>query len=340
MVSQEDVARKAGVSSMTVSRVVNNDGKVKEHTRQKILKAIESLGYYQNVMARGLCINRTDMLSVVTPTVLSLFSTQYFIELLKGIEQCCAESGFRIVLTPHASIDSGRDYDKPYLQRLVDGLIVINPLVNDPKLKELAEKNVPCVIVDGKVHGVHGVKSSKMVQINSNNFAGAVKIVSFLIDKSYKNIAHISGPVSSLAALERSRGYKYSLQKYGLPFKPAYMTNGDFTEQTGFKLMKKLLALSPRPDAVFCSNDFTALGAMDAIKESGLSIPDDIAIAGFDDLPVAQYLKPPLTTVRQMVTEVGYKAAEVLISLIRHKKNPSQKRVITFNTELIVRESA
>ncbi|MBN1897961.1 MAG: LacI family DNA-binding transcriptional regulator [Spirochaetes bacterium] len=333
MASQRDVAKKAGVSFMTVSRVINKKINVDENTRQKVLKAIRELGYYPNVLGRGLNRNKTEAIGVVIPTCSHLFSTQYYLELLRGVEQYCAIAGYGMLLYP-ARDDSGMiDYQKLYQERRVDGMLIIAPPVKDDQLKIIVKKKVPFVVLDGHQAGS---SDKRIVFVDADNRGGASEAVQYLIDQGHKKIAHIAGWKTVANGRDRLFGYKSTLKKNGISHKDDYIREGDFTEITGYYKMKDLLGLKDRPTAVFAANDLMAIGAIRAVQETGLGVPGDISIVGFDDIPSAKYSNPPLTTVHQMTFQMGFEAVKLLIENILQDKW-AESRVM--ETKLVVRES-
>ncbi len=334
MVSQMDVAKRAGVSFMTVSRVINNKNNVKEATRKKVLKAIKELGYYPNVLGRGLNINKTETIGILIPLCSHLFSTQYYTELLRGVEQYCAESGFGILFYPRREESGDIDYQRLFQERRVDGLLIIAPPLKDLQLLTLIKKKIPFVVIDGRGSGG---KNKRVVYIDADNIGGASKAVEYLIKRGHKKIAHISGWLYVVNGKDRLYAYKNTLKKYKIPVKNEYIVKGDFTEISGYNAMKNLLKLKDRPTAVFAANDLMAIGAIKAIKEIGLSVPEEISIVGFDDIPLASYTIPPLTTVRQPAFQMGYEAAKNLIEMIKSQRTETKSKIM--KTALIVRNS-
>lgn len=330
MVTQKDVAKKAGVSFMTVSRVINNKPNVKKETREKVLKAIRELGYYPNALARGLNTNKLSSIGIVIPFTSHIFSTPYYAELLTGVEKACAHFGYEMVFLPKKDETSPVDYSKLYYERKADGLLIIAPALNDEQMYEIEKKKIPCVVIDGRFEG------EAVLYVDSDNFKGGVMATEYLVRNGHKKIAFISGWWFVKNTADRLAGYKYVIEKSGLPLRQDYIIKGDFSEESGYAGMKRLLGMSEKPTAVFCANDLMAIGAIKAVKEAGLSVPEDISVIGFDDIKLAQFVEPPLTTIRQLAREKGYRAVELLIGLMSSKKGLKSE---VFPVELIERKS-
>ncbi len=330
MVTQKDVAKKAGVSSMTVSRVINNQPNVKEETRRKVLKAIKELGYYPNTLARGLNTNKLFSIGIVIPFTSHLFSTPYYVELLTGIEKACAEYNYEMVFLPKKDEISPVDYCKLYYERKADGLLIIAPAINDEQIKKIEENKIPCVLIDGRFKG------KNILFVDGDNVKGGFLATEYLIKKGHKKIGFISGWWFVRNTQDRLKGYKKALKKYSIKILPEYIVKGDFSEEAGYNGMNYLLNLKEKPTAVFCANDLMAIGAIKAVNQKGLKVPDDISIIGFDNIKLTEYYEPAITTIKQFAKEKGYKAVQLLLGLINNKKNLKSE---IFDVELIERDS-
>lgn len=331
MVTQNDVAKKAGVSFMTVSRVINNKTNVKEKTREKILKAIKELSYYPNSLGRGLNMNKTFAIGILIPFTSHIFSTPYYIELLNGVEKACAENNYSLILYPKKEEYEEIDYQRPFFERKVDGLLIIAPRQFDKQLKKIQEKNIPCVVVDGRQ------TAENIIFIDSDNKKGAFKATETLIHKGHKRIAFISGWNFVTNGNDRMAGYKDALLQYQIPLRDEYIINGEFSEESGYHAMLQLINCAEKPTAIFAANDLMAIGAVRAIKEKGFNVPDDFSIIGFDDIKMTSYISPALSTVRQHSYEMGYTAA----TLLNQKINDHDKMIPSkiFDVEVIIRDS-
>jgi LacI family transcriptional regulator len=327
----EDIAKKAGVSRSTVSRVVNGHPNVRESVRKHVQKVIQSTGYHPNAAARTLAMQRSKMVGLVLPrSVSSFFADPYFPRLTQGIAQACNQYDYTLGLFLVATKD---DEEKiiPRVTRkgFLDGVIVQTGQMGDELSDRVHEANVPMIIA-GRPFQPNGVSF-----IDVDNINGAYTAVSHLMRIGFQRIGTITGPVNTTAGLDRKDGYKKALRERGMELDDSLMVESDFTEAGGYYAMQELLA--SKPEAVFAASDSMAIGAIRAIRDAGFCIPGDIAVVGFDDLPYAKLPDPPLTTVRQPVYQFGFHALEILLDLINNGTTPT--RHIIMDTELVIRES-
>ncbi len=333
MVTQKDVAKKAGVSFITVSRVINGSKKVNPETKKRILNAIKELGYYPNIMGRALHINKINTIGVIIPFTSHIFSTPYYVDLLRGIEKVCAEKGYEILFHPKKNEIEEIDYLKLYYERKADGLLIIAPRINDEQLTVIAEKKIPALVVHGRY------KDKSISFVDSDNKKGGFLATEYLIKKGHNKIAFLGGWEFVINTIDRLQGYKKALKKYNLNFKKEWILFGDYSQKSGYELTKKILSQKEIPDAIFGGDDLMAIGAIKAIKERGLRIPEDIAIIGFDDIEMGKYVEPALTTIRQQALKIGAESARLLINKINNKNFSSFSSLIV-DVELIIRNSA
>jgi LacI family transcriptional regulator len=325
----EDIARLSDVSRSTVSRVINSDAKVKEETRLKVLKVIQSIDFQPNLAARGLATGRTNVIGVIIPARVSvIFADPYFPVFLQGVSSACNNRTYSVMLWL-----AEPDYERRMIPRilhngLVDGVVVASTLMDDPIVKSLFESNMPFILI-----GRHPSMDVNFLDVD--NLQAARKATLHLLRLGYKRVATITGSQDQVAGFDRYQGYLNALQDYDRTIRPELVADGDFTEEGGYHAMARLLP--QKPDAVFAASDMTAYGAMRAIHEANLRIPEDVAVVGFDDIPASARTIPALTTVRQPVQQMGSKAAEVLINVIENDINTTQKLIM--DTELVVRES-
>jgi LacI family transcriptional regulator len=327
----EDIAKLAGVSRSTVSRVVNEDPNVRETVRKRVLEVIQSTGYHPNAAARTLASQRSWTLGLVLPrSVNSFFTDPYFPRLTQGIAQACNRFNFTLALF---LLGTKEDEEKifPRLSRKgwLDGILVQSGQIGDQLIDRLITTDVPFVIVGRPFH------SEEVSYLDVDNINAAYTAVSHLIQLGYKRIGTIAGPTDTTVGVDRKEGYLKALAQRGRNVDETLITEGDFTEVGGYYAMRKLL--SAKPDAIFAASDIMAIGAMRAVREAGLCIPEDVAFVGFDDLPLSINPDPPLTTIRQPVFQFGFKAVEILIDLIENGIRPARR--IIMNTELIIRHS-
>jgi LacI family transcriptional regulator/LacI family repressor for deo operon, udp, cdd, tsx, nupC, and nupG len=330
MASMNDVARQAGVSIVTVSRVVNNNTNVNDATRSRVLKAIKELKYKPNRVAKRLRSKTLsgNLLGVMIPDIRNPF----YVDVLRGIEDVAYKHSYAIIVC-----NFGQDEHKEhmYLDILqaesIDGLIVAPVREDDAKVRSLVETGLPLVCVD------RGLSTVDVDVVLVDNVKGAYLAVDHLAKKGYKKIAYIAGKPEIPSSRYRAEGYRKALQDNGLLFDETLIKYGDSSHESGVRLSAELLVLQKRPDALFTGNNLITLGALETIHSQGLAIPGDIGIVGFDDMSWSSSLNPPLTAVRQPAYEIGKRAAELLIQRISEPQRATISMML--NTELIVRKS-
>ncbi len=326
----EDIARMSGVSRSTVSRVVNGDPNVSERTRTKVLALIQSVGFQPNLAARGLAVGRTRVIGLVIPAALSaIFSDPYFPILIQGVAAACYAREYSVMLWLAEPEAERKTINRVLYNGLIEGVVVASMLMDDAILQRLAESQHPFLTI-----GRHPT-DEQINFVDVDNRSGAYQGVTYILHTGRRRVATITGPHNMIAGRDRYLGYQDALRERGLHLQPELTAEGQFSDISGYLAMKQLLP--HRPDAVFVASDAMALAAMRAIQEAGLSVPDDIAIVGFDDIPAAANSHPPLTTVRQPIQRTGSVAAEMLIERIEHPE-PQPCRVI-LPTELVIRSS-
>ena len=339
-ITLSDVAKTAGVTSMTVSRVVNQNGYVSEETREKVLRVVKELNYRRNGLARGLKRQRTDTVGLVLGDIANPYSA----ELARSIRDITTERGYNlfICISEHSAKEDVAAFES-LTDHQVDGIIVAtrSNRMGDEYLHEMIERGVPIVCVGRDFH------DEKADTVTADALNGGFQATQHLIDLGHKKIAFIGTTLSSGTNLKRFQGYLKALKENNLTVDERLVTGnteanddapGYSTEKLGYEAMKRLLALPNPPTAVFARNDFTAIGAINAIKESGLKIPSDISIVGFDDIPMAMHTYPALTTVRQPTRRQGTLAAEFLLRRVESKVVVEREEKI-LECELIVRDS-
>ena len=327
----EDIAKQAGVSRSTVSRVVNNHPNVSLEVRERVQEVIQVTGYQPNLAARTLASQRSGVIGLLLPHSVSIFFTDpYFPRLTQGIAQACNENDYTLSL-----FLAGRKEDEekilPRVSRngLLDGVIVQAGHQGDQIIGRVRESRIPIVIAG------RPFQAEKLSYVDIDNISGAYNAVSHLVRLGYKRIATITGLLRSTVGADRQTGYLKAISDRRLELDENLIVEGDFTEQGGYYAMRKLLV--HEPDAVFAAADIMAIGAMRAVREAGLTIPGDIAFVGFDDIPPATQHDPQLTTVRQPIIQFGFNAVEILIDLIENGIEPARR--IIMETELIIRDT-
>lgn len=328
-VTIDDVARAAGVSIKTVSRVLNNSSRVNPDTASRVREAMKSLNYQPNVLARGLATNSSDVIGVVIGHGADLpLSNPFLFDVLKGIGMTANKNGFQVLL-----VTSSREipYAGLITARRVAGMVFMSVGMNDPNVRALSSTGLPFVLT------CHFSEDVDVNFVDVDSIKGAYMATEHLLDLGHRRIGLICGPPDHASSRDRLRGYRQALEAYGVAYREELVRYGDFTEETGFRLAETLLDLDPPLTALFVNADLMAIGAMSAINHRGLRIPEDISLVGFDDISMAQYLNPPLTTVRQRGVEKGVLATEMVIKLIR--KQPVSPRQVTLAPKLITRGS-
>ncbi len=332
--TQSDVAALAGVSQTTVSYVINNsDFAIPQATRQRILEAMEELGYLPNRSARSLRTSKTYTIATIIPDI----SNPFYPAFQRGIQDVTGQYDYDLILY---NTDELENEEKRCLrsleERQVDGAIVTLFHHDHHALRSLLDKEIPLVSL---VSGPQDVGNLSLDLIFIDNSAAAFEAVCYLADKGHSRIGMIAGSAKTPPRLTRIRGYQLALASHHLPLDETIIRGGEFTEQGGYESMKQLLRLSPRVSAVFAANDLMAIGAMNAIREVGLSIPEDIAVVGFDDIPASALISPALTTITQFQQELGRRAAEMLFERLNGTVT-GNGRSVEMPFELIIRESA
>jgi LacI family transcriptional regulator len=328
-----DIAKKAKVSSMTVSRVINKSGPVAPKTAERIKKIIEQNNYHPNLLARGLSSQRTKTIGVIIPKTEKLFLDNYIAQVLSGVSDIAQQNDYRILLLPIKKSACGKEcYVNLIKSKLFDGLVLLKTSLNDLGLPSLVESGFPYVLVNYR----DTEKGYNFV--DSENTKGAEFAMKYLFDKGHKKIAFVKGSMNETNAVDRFLGYKKQLKKFGIPYRKEYVITGEFTQEMAYKNAAALLKLKDRPTAIFCSDDYMALGVIEKIKSVGLSVPDDIAVIGFDNIEIGEFTRPSLTTIKQPMYEIGRSAFEVLTTLFA-KKHTSPVSLM-LKTVLIKRESA
>lgn len=340
--SLREIAREAGVSVATVSRVVNgvDHNKVSDSTRDRVLEIARLMRYRPNPQAVSLVRRRPlNTLGLVIPYNSHVFESFYFTEIIRGAVDAAAAEGMNISLLVPAH-DAPADVYHDMLSRdgslaSVAGVLLIGTRVHDPAIAKCRERKMPFVVVS------NSVPDPDVTSVDCDNITGAHEATVHLLRLGHRDIAFIGGPEGSANARDRFEGYRRALEEAGAQVNPQLIAGGHFEEQRGRAAMQKLLTGPVRPTAVFAANDVMALGAMKAIKREGLRIPDDVAVVGFDDIPLAQHIEPTLTTVHQPIYHLGRLAAETLVNNLkegRHEGAWGVRQVL--RTRLVIRESS
>jgi LacI family transcriptional regulator len=329
----EDIAKQAGVSRSTVSRVINNEPYVSEKTRTRVLEIIERLNFSPNHAARTLVTQRSRVVGVVIPHTANVFFTDnsYFPMLLQGIASAANVRDNSILLWLSQQDEDREHFSQRITRnRISDGLIVASVTDNDPLLDRLINATPHFVMVERPLR-----YADRISYVSVDNVKGGQMATEHLISLGRRRIGHTTGHLNISDGQDRLIGYKKALERAYIPFNPDLVAEGQFSYDGGYAAMKRLLV--HRPDAVFCAGDTAALGAIQAITEAGMRVPDDVAVVGFDDLDVATQSTPQLTTIRQPIQQKGSAAADLLIDLI--DGNIEGPRQVLLPTQLVIRHS-
>jgi len=332
--TSQDVADLAGVSRTTVSFVLNNvpGMKISEETRQRVIEAARQLNYYPASAARTLASGKTRRIGLVLCEQRDhLIADAFLLAFLRGVNDLANQQGYRVVFQGAGDEIGKISYVGLLREQHVDGLIISAPRSDDLHLSRLHEEGYPLVL-----HGRLPDRALPFVDVD--NVSGARKAVMHLVELGHHRIGLITNaPLSYTSAQDRLAGYRQALQEAGLPFDDELVRYGEFSPESGRRAMESLLALSSPPGAVFVASDVVALGAMTAVRERGMHIPRDVALVGFDDIFLAAYVSPPLTTVRLPAYGLGWAASDMLIRLI--SEDEPLERQMLLESELVIRQS-
>lgn len=325
-----DVARRAKVNISTVSRTINQTGKIGPETQERVFKVMKELGYKPNRVARRLRTTggTSHLLGLIIPNIQNLF----FADLARGVEDVASRNNFAVLL---CNYDEDEAKERFYLDVMqaesVDGIILPPIHEEDPAVLQVVKNGTPVVCVD------RSLRNGNLDKVEVDNHMGALTAVKHVMERGHKRIGIICGPSDSSTGRERLRGYKEAHAQAGIPVKSEFVRFGDFMQESGRVLTAALLDLPDPPTALFVCNGLMTVGALEEIAARGLKIPRDIAIVGFDELPLASVFNPPLTLVRQPAYEVGKCAAELLLKRLEDGNRPATS--LKLLPELVVRKS-
>lgn len=329
MATIHDVARAAGVSIATVSRVLNGNARVSGESCQRVWAAATSLDYWPNPAARSLRQSRTHVLGVLLPDLYG----EFFSEVIRGIDLEARRAKFQILISSsHAEAEAIAAAARSMRGR-VDGLVVMAPDAESAQAIDRIMHKFPVILLNTPfpADGCSGISIA--------NAAGARAVVGHLLALGHRRVAVIKGPPGNADAEERLGGYRETLAGAGIEPEPSLELEGDFTESSGFRAATQLTALRPIPSAVFATNDYMAIGLLSALSASAIRVPEDMAVAGFDDIAIAQYVTPALTTVRVDAYELGARAVRLLVGAIGADNGaPCRKEVVP--ATLVIRQSS
>lgn len=324
-----DVARLAGVAPITVSRVINNSGYISQETRDRVEAAIVELGYVPNIIARSLRSKRTNTLALVLTDI----TNPFFTAIARGVEDTASDAGFTVIYcNTDESVDEEAKYLQLLLQKQVDGILLVPARSTSRSFELISEQGTPVVVLDRRVPNV----AADVVRCDS--VEGAYRLIRLLIEQGHRRIAVLSGPQGVSTGEDRVLGYQNAMVEAGI-YDDRRVFYGAFTQASGYEMAMRALSLNPQPTALFAGNNFIAVGALKALKDSGLKVPEDISLVSFDDLPSAWMVEPFLTIAAQPPYEMGCKATQLLLNRLKGEI-PTDCQEIILPIELIVRRSS
>lgn len=326
----EDLAKKLAISRRTLSRVLKNEKNVAQDTRERISKHLEKEKVYPNVHAASLASKKINVIGMVFPKGTFKEADFFAIDTIKGIATATEENNYQLMIFTQDKFDSTQCL-RLYKSKLVGGLILVSLTKEDfAQFSDLKKNQVPISLLFAY--------SEKIDSFGCDNQKGGYLATKHLIGLGRRKVAFIHGEEGWFDADERCKGYKQALAEAGIEFRPEYIGNGHFSYEGGEAVMKEMLSLDNPPDAVFAANDRSAIGAVRAIKEAGRRVPEDIAVVGFDNIPLCELLDPTITTIEHPIKDIAYEAAKTLLDLINNpNKKPSMR---LFEPRLIIRKSA
>lgn len=323
----EDVAKEAGVSVSTVSRVLNNKEDVSSETSVRVQQVIEGMGYTSSLAARGMRSHRTNVIGLIIPDI----ATPYCQETMVGVNRVIAQIDKDLLIYTSGSGQKGNvaQHERSYVALLnggtADGVIVVTPTASN------FSSQAPVVLLDPNN------ENPDFPAVISTNREGALSVIKYLTGLGHRRIGHISGRMELVSSNQRLQGYKDGLDTAGIPIDDELIITGDYQRNSGYYATQKLLSLPDRPTAIFAANDDSAFGVYQAAEEAGLKIPEDLSVVGFDNIRESAFTDPALTTVDQFLEEMGAAATEMIIRLVNDEKLPARVQVI--QTQLIIRNS-
>jgi LacI family transcriptional regulator len=331
-VTLQDIADRLGVSVATVSRALAGYDDVAPATRQRVLQAAQEMGYRPNIIARMLQKQRTDTIGFIIPTHGPRFSDPYFSELLTGVGNKAAEQEFDLLVSTRApGAEELKAYERMVMERRVDGLLVVRTRQQDQRIAYLIEQRFPFVAFGRSDLG------ADFPYLDVDGETGLRQLTQHLIDLGHRRIAYVSAPLDLMFASHRLEGYKEALVANSIPFDETLIAVGELTERSGYAAGRDFLTQDECPTAIIACNDLMALGVISAAQGLGLTVGHDVAVAGFDDIPLAEHSHPPLTTMRQPIYEIGQRICEMVIRLLQGET--LEERHVILEPQLVVRKS-
>lgn len=331
MATIHDVAQRAGVSPITVSRVINHSGYASRETRARVEAAVVELGYVPNRLARSLRSKRTHTLALVLTDI----TNPFFTTVARGVEDTASDAGYTVIFCNTDESDSEeKKYLQVLLQQQVDGILLVPARSTPDSIDLIRKQKTPVVVLDRRLTPDVAVDT-----VRCENEVGAYQLVRLLVDLGHQRIAILSGPLGVSTAEDRLAGYRRAMREAGFTDEAQWVIYGSFNQASGYEMMRQLLDINPRPTGIFTANNLIGIGALHAAQEAGLRVPEDLAMVGFDDLPPTLLTSPFFTVAAQPAYEMGQRATQLLLArLTTDAALPCQEIVLP--TELIVRQSS
>lgn len=333
MATIKDVAKLAGVSPSTVSRVIADSRSISHQTKERVKKAMKELGYYPNMIARSLIKRSSQTLGLVlSRSTENAFTNPFFPEIIRGISTVAKRDHYSLLLsTAENHMEEAKQCLQMIMEKRVDGVILLASRARDELIERLSAENYPFVVV-GRVPAARNIYS-----VNNDNIQAAYSAVRHLLNLGHRRIAFLNGPMEYIFCRDRYEGYLMAFREFGLEVNPAYVLEASLQEEESYLLTQGLLEMEEAPTAIFAADDLMAIGAYRAIKEKGLVIPDDIAVIGFNNDYFASLVEPALTTVRIPIYDLGVAAAETIIQVLKGVEVTPPQKILA--SELVVRDS-
>ena len=323
-----DVAERAGVSVTTVSHVINETRPVSDELRRRVLAAMDELGYQPNRLARSLRRGQTHTIGMIIPDN----ANPFFAEMARGVEDTSFENGYSLILcNSDGDLDKELLYTNVLIEKRVDGILFVAAGLSTDRILDLQTQKTPLVVVD------RDLPDAAVDSVLTDNAQGGGLATRHLIELGHRRIACITGPSDVTPSADRVTGYRQALREAGLPIDEGLIVKGDFRFDSAYQASIQLLQIEDPPTAIFACNDLMAVAVMRAALEQGQRVPDDLSVVGFDDVRLAAFANPPLTTIAQPKYEIGAVAARMLLARMRNHESPAHRQV--FETRLVVRRS-
>ncbi|PYZ92691.1 LacI family transcriptional regulator [Salipaludibacillus keqinensis] len=326
MATIKDVAKLAGVAVSTASYALNGTKKISDSTKQKVITAAKELNYQKNGYAMDLKMNKTKIIALILSDLIGPF----YSELIQGVQEVVMEHGYDLIVCSSYG-DESSTAAKFLREKRADGVILFAHNIETQLIQDSVRKGFPIVVLDRDLSDYEDI-----ISVNVNNEHGSYIAAKYLIDQGSKNIAFVSGPKKSIDSQLRLEGFKRALKEHNLPYYSKWNINGKFTKDGGYQATKMLIHQGQLPDAVFYANDEMAIGGIEALKENHIDIPNQVSVIGFDDIQLAPYIQPPLTTVKQPKYEMGKLSSHLIFQVL---EGEDVQNFYSLETEMIIRDS-